>query len=107
VGVHLVGGIVGTVLIGLFGTTSVNEFSANGLLYGGGISQLIKQVEAAAIVLVFSFVVTYILGTILSKTIGFRVSRDEELEGVDIALQAESAYDLVESSKGSSKGKSA
>jgi Amt family ammonium transporter len=107
VGVHLVCGIIGTVLIGVFATTSVNEFGANGLLYGGGTNQLVRQIEAAAIVLVFSFVVTYILGTILNKTIGFRVTNDQELEGVDIALQAESAYDLVGSSKGSSKGKNA
>ena len=107
VGVHLVGGLVGTILIGFFGTTSVNEFSVDGLFYGGGVSQLVKQIQAALIVMIFSFVVTYILGTILSKTIGFRVSREEELEGVDIVLQAESAYDLVDSSKGSSKGKSA
>ena len=107
VGVHLVGGLVGTILIGFFGTTSVNEFSVDGLFYGGGVSQLVKQIQAALIVMIFSFVVTYILGTILSKTIGFRVSREEELEGVDIVSQAESAYDLVESSKGSSKGKSA
>jgi ammonium transporter, Amt family len=107
VGVHLVCGIIGTVLIGVFATTSVNELGANGLLYGGGTTQLVRQIEAAAIVLVFSFVVTYILGTILNKTIGFRVTNDQELEGVDIALQAESAYDLVGSSKGSSKGRNA
>ena len=107
VGVHLVCGIIGTVLIGVFATTSVNEFGADGLLYGGGTTQLVRQIEAAAIVLVFSFVVTYILGTILNKTIGFRVTNDQELEGVDIALQAESAYDLVGSSKGSSKGRNA
>ena len=107
VGVHLVCGIIGTVLIGIFATTSVNEFGANGLLYGGGTGQLVRQIQAAVIVLIFSFVVTYILGTILNKTIGFRVTNDEELEGVDIALQAESAYDLVGSSKGSSKGRSA
>jgi ammonium transporter, Amt family len=107
VGVHLVCGIIGTVLIGVFATTSVNEFGANGLLYGGGADQLVRQIQAAVIVLVFSFVVTFILGTILNKTIGFRVTNDEELEGVDIALQAESAYDLVGSSKGSSKGRNA
>ena len=107
VGVHLVCGIIGTVLIGIFATTSVNEFGANGLLYGGGTGQLVRQIQAAVIVLIFSFVVTYILGTILNKTIGFRVTNDEELEGVDIALQAESAYDLVGSSKGSSKGRNA
>jgi len=107
VGVHLVCGIIGTVLIGVFATTSVNEFGANGLLYGGGTIQLVRQIQAATIVMVFSFVVTYILGTILDKTIGFRVTNDQELEGVDLALQAESAYDLVGSSKGSSKGRNA
>ncbi len=107
VGVHLVCGIIGTVLIGVFATTSVNEFGANGLLYGGGTTQLVRQIQAATIVMVFSFVVTYILGTILDKTIGFRVTNDQELEGVDLALQAESAYDLVGSSKGSSKGRNA
>jgi Amt family ammonium transporter len=107
VGVHLVGGLVGTILIGLFGTTKVNDLGVNGLFYGGGASQLIIQIEAALIVMIFSFVVTYLIAKILSSTLGFRVTKDEELEGVDIALQAETAYDLVDSSKGSSKGVSA
>jgi Amt family ammonium transporter len=107
VGVHLVGGLVGTILIGLFGTTKVNELSVNGLFYGGGISQLVIQIEAALIVMIFSFVLTYLIAKILTITLGFRVTKDEELEGVDIALQAETAYDLVDSSKGSSKGVSA
>ena len=104
VGVHLVGGLVGTILIGLFGTTKVNDLGVDGLFYGGGASQLIIQIEAALIVMIFSFVVTYLIAKILSSTLGFRVTKDEELEGVDIALQAETAYDLVDSSKGSSKG---
>ena len=104
VGVHLVGGLVGTILIGLFGTTKVNDLGVDGLFYGGGASQLLIQIEAALIVMIFSFVVTYLIAKILSSTLGFRVTKDEELEGVDIALQAETAYDLVDSSKGSSKG---
>ena len=104
VGVHLVGGLVGTILIGLFGTTSVNELSVNGLFYGGGVSQLINQIEAALIVMIFSFTATYVIGKILSNLLGFRVSREEELEGVDIALQAETAYDIFDSTKVLNKG---
>lgn len=104
VGVHLVGGLVGTILIGLFGTTSVNELSVNGLFYGGGVSQLINQIEAALIVMIFSFTATFVIGKILSNLLGFRVSREEELEGVDIALQAETAYDIFDSTKVLNKG---
>ena len=104
VGVHLVGGLVGTILIGLFGTTSVNELSVNGLFYGGGVSQLINQIKAALIVMIFSFTATFVIGKILSNLLGFRVSREEELEGVDIALQAETAYDIFDSTKVLNKG---
>ena len=104
VGVHLVGGLVGTILIGLFGTTSVNELSVNGLFYGGGVSQLINQIEAALLVMIFSFTATFVIGKILSNLLGFRVSREEELEGVDIALQAETAYDIFDSTKVLNKG---
>jgi Amt family ammonium transporter len=54
-------------------------------------------------VLGFSFVVTYILGYLLEKTIGFRISRDEEIEGVDVTSHAESAYEL-DSRSGSGLG---
>src|SRR5690349_14058764 len=94
VGVHLVGGLVGTLLIGFFGTTSVNSLSADGLFYGGGFTQLGKQAVAAFTVLLYSFVVTFILGLILKKTIGFRISAEAEAEGVDETEHAESAYDF-------------
>ena len=62
VGVHLVGGLVGTLLIGFFGTTSVNALGADGLFYGGDATQLGKQAIAAFAVMGYSFVVTLILG---------------------------------------------
>lgn len=94
VGVHLVGGLWGTLSIGFFGTTSATSWGANGLFYGGGTELLIKQATGAFAVLAFSFVVTYIIGFLLEKTIGFRISRDEEIEGVDVTSHAETAYEL-------------
>jgi ammonium transporter, Amt family len=95
VGVHLIGGLVGTLLIGFFGTTSVNALSANGLFYGGGFTQLGKQAVAAFSVMIYSFVVAYVLGMIIKKTIGFRVTAESEVEGIDDNEHAESAYDFT------------
>nr|WP_208406804.1 ammonium transporter [Amycolatopsis granulosa] len=95
VGVHLVGGLVGTLLIGLFATTSVNSLGADGLLYGGGWSQLGKQAAAAFAVLGYSFVLTLIIGGIIKVAGGFRVSKEDEVSGIDEAQHAESAYDLA------------
>jgi Amt family ammonium transporter len=94
VGVHLVGGLIGCLLIGFFATTSVNEFGADGVFAGGGFGLLGKQAIGAFSVLAYSLIVTLILGFLLEKTIGFRVSRDAELEGVDITEHAESAYEF-------------
>jgi Amt family ammonium transporter len=94
VGVHLVGGIVGTLMVGLFGSTAVNSLSVDGLFYGGGFTQLGKQAVAAGVVMVYSFVVAAILALIINKTIGFRVSDEDEVTGVDETEHAESAYDF-------------
>ncbi len=94
VGVHLVGGIAGTLLIGLLATKKVNN-TADGLFFGGGFSQLGKQAIAAGAVLVYSFVLSYIIAQLVDKTIGFRIKEEDELEGIDITTHAESAYDLM------------
>jgi ammonium transporter, Amt family len=109
VGVHLVGGIVGTLMVGLFGDTSVNALSVNGLFYGGGLTQLGKQAIAAGSVMVYSFVVAAVLALIIQKTIGFRVDEEEEITGIDEAEHAESAYDFstLRGSAGLSHGVSA
>jgi len=97
VGVHLVGGILGTVLIGFFATKQMVSAYTNGakagLFYGGGVDQLVSQIEGAGIVLVYSFVVSYVLGMILHKTIGMRISADAEVEGIDSTEHSETAYD--------------
>ena len=94
VGVHLVGGLWGTLSIGFFGTTAVNALGADGLLHGGGTTLLGKQAFGALLVLAYSFVITYVLGTVISKTIGFRIDRDAEVEGIDLTEHAETAYEF-------------
>lgn len=95
VGIHLVGGLVGTLLIGLFSTTSVNSLGADGLFYGGGLEQLGKQAVAALAVMAYSFVVTLILGMLIKYTIGFRVSAEAEATGIDEAEHKETAYEFA------------
>ncbi len=100
VGIHLVGGIWGSLAIGIFGTSVVNSVGLDGLLYGGGLDPLGKQAFGVGIVALYSFSVTLILGFILEKTIGFRVKRGNEIEGIDLSEHAESAYEMSSSSRG-------
>lgn len=100
VGVHLVGGIWGSLAIGLFGTHVVNSIGLDGLFYGGGTALLVKQTFGVALVFAYSFMVTLILGFIIEKTIGFRVNRDVEQEGIDLKEHAESAYEFASSRGG-------
>jgi Amt family ammonium transporter len=100
VGVHLVGGIWGSLSIGLFGTSVVNSIGLDGLLYGGGSDLLMKQALGVGLVAGYSFIATLIIGYAIDKTIGFRVSREVEIEGIDLKEHAESAYELASSSRG-------
>jgi Amt family ammonium transporter len=102
VAVHLVGGIWGSLSIGLFGTSVVNSLGLDGLLYGGGTTLLLKQALGVGLVLGYSFVATLIIGFIIEKTIGFRVKKDSEVEGVDLSEHAETAYEMSSSSRGGS-----
>jgi len=93
VGVHLVGGLVGTLLIGIL-ATSAAPAGVDGLLYGGGVDQLWRQAVAAGAVMAFSFGVAFVLGLAIERTIGFRVDAEAEVAGVDLTTHAESAYEL-------------
>jgi Amt family ammonium transporter len=92
VGVHLVGGLWGTISIGFFATADAPA-AVDGLFYGGGAGQLWKQFYAAVLVMLFSFVVTWIIGTVIDKTMGFRVDEEDEVTGIDTVVHAESGYD--------------
>jgi ammonium transporter, Amt family len=93
VGVHLVGGIVGTLSIGFFASASAPA-AVDGLFYGGGVDQLWRQAVAAGAVLVYSFTLAALIGLALHKTMGFRVDQDAEVSGIDIEEHAETSYDL-------------
>jgi Amt family ammonium transporter len=102
VGVHLVGGLIGTVLIGFLATTSTGGGApVDGLFYGGDAALLGKQVLAAVVVMVFSFVLTWIIGKLIDVTIGFRLDPEDEVTGIDQVEHLESAYDYTGGSGGS------
>ncbi|MEV6216675.1 ammonium transporter [Nocardia sp. NPDC051833] len=94
VGVHLVGGVVGTLLVGVFADVSVNPAGGNGLLYGGGFVQLQRQAIASVAVMAYSFLATLLLAWIVDRLVGLRVGSESEAEGIDESEHAESAYSL-------------
>ena len=100
VGVHLVGGIWGCLSIGLFATKGVNSLGGNGLFNGGGLDLLKTQAFGAFFVLAYSFLVTLIIGFAINKTIGFRVTQEAEVNGIDLVEHRETAYEMFSSSRG-------
>ncbi len=94
VGIHGVGGVVGMLGIGLLASKAANSAGGDGLFVSGSPDLLFKQVIAATAVAAFSFIGTWLIATVISKTIGFRVSREKEMMGLDTVEHAESAYDL-------------
>jgi Amt family ammonium transporter len=92
---------VGTILIGFVGVDV-------GLFNGGGTEQLIKQAIGAGAVLAYSFVLSYVIAKLVDLTIGFRISVEQELAGIDLAIHAERGYEFSDNNQGnflaSSKG---
>lgn len=91
IAVHLVGGIVGTLLLGFFADTAVND-EFDGLFYGGGLELLKDQFVAAVAVGAYSFVITYAIAKAIDVTMGLRVDEETEDKGLDQTQHAESAY---------------
>jgi len=94
VGVHLVGGIIGTLMVGLVAAPEAPA-AVTGLFYGGGLTQLSKQVIGAGAVLVYSLVGTLIIALAIKYTIGLRLHDEAESTGIDDAEHAETAYDFA------------
>jgi Amt family ammonium transporter len=88
VGVHLVGGIIGTLGVGFLAT-------ADGLFYGGGLRQLVVQAVIAAAAIVWSGGWTAVIGLTLKSVMGWRVADEDEVEGIDFAEHAETAYEFT------------
>jgi Amt family ammonium transporter len=104
VGVHLVGGLFGTLMVGLVATKEAPAAVA-GLFYGGGFDQLTKQAIGAFAVLGYTAIVTAILALIVKYTIGLRLDREDEAGGIDEAEHAETAYDFAVAGSGSVLGR--
>ncbi|WP_110783884.1 ammonium transporter [Mycolicibacterium mucogenicum] len=94
VGVHLVGGLFGTLMVGLVATKEAPAAVA-GLFYGGGFDQLWRQAVGAFAVLVYSAIGTAILALIVKYTIGLRLDKEDEANGIDEAEHAETAYEFA------------
>jgi Amt family ammonium transporter len=91
VGIHGVGGVVGTLLLGIFASKTVNPGGVNGLLAGSS-AQLISQIIGVVVVGVYAFVVSWILVKILHSTMGMRLVEENEVQGMDYTEHAEAAY---------------
>ena len=87
VGIHLIGGLFGTLYIGIFG-------AGIGLIDSNSFLQLGKQALGAFSVMIYSFVLAFIIGTIIEKTIGFRIKTEDEVAGVDTVVHGEESYAL-------------
>ncbi|MDX6229773.1 MAG: ammonium transporter, Amt family, partial [Frankiales bacterium] len=100
VAVHLVGGIVGALSLGFLATHTVNPAvitaggAMDGIFYGGSAEQLGRQAVAVLATLAYSGIGTLIIGFLIKITIGLRVTETQEIEGLDTALHAETAYEL-------------
>jgi Amt family ammonium transporter len=93
VAVHLVGGLVGSLLLGFFADAAINPAVVNeGVFLGGGASLLWDQVVASVVTLAYSFVVSLVIAKAIDLTIGLRISDDAEDEGLDLSQHAEVAY---------------
>ncbi|HSZ42781.1 MAG TPA: ammonium transporter [Trebonia sp.] len=93
VAVHGIGGIAGLLATGLLATTTINAASADGLLYGGGLTQLGRQALAVVVTVAYSGGLTFAIAWVVDRTIGLRTELEYELTGLDEAEHAETAYD--------------
>ncbi|MGY1780470.1 ammonium transporter [Geodermatophilus sp. SYSU D01036] len=100
VGVHLVGGLWGTLAVGFLATADAPA-GVDGLFYGGGVDQLWRQAVGAVAVLVFSFVLTLVIAAVVKAVMGFRISEEDEVAGIDTVVHAESGYDFTSLGGGS------
>ena len=90
VGIHLVGGLIGTLYLGIFANDT-------GLIFSGTFTQLGIQALSALAVMLYSFVLAFVIGFVIEKTIGFRVKNEDEVAGIDLALHGEEGYVLEKS----------
>lgn len=91
-GVHGIGGVFGTILLGVFASKAVNAAGADGLWFGNA-SFFVKELVAVTIASAYGFIFTYLMLAIINKITPVRVSEEDEMAGLDVALHGEQAYD--------------
>jgi Amt family ammonium transporter len=94
-GVHGMGGVIGTICLGLFATKTINTNGVDGLFYGGGISFLLKQIAAILLATVYGFFFTLLLLKGINRLVTVKASLKEEKEGLDISYHGEVARDIA------------
>ena len=100
VGVHLVGGLAGTLMVGLVASDKITDFydagaHLRGLFYGGGLGLLGRQAVGAGAVLAYSFVLTLVIALVVKAIFGLRVTEEQEVTGIDQTIHAETAYEFA------------
>jgi ammonium transporter, Amt family len=93
VGVHLVGGLVGCLMIGVVATSAAPS-GVSGILYGGGVALLGKQAVACAAVMGYSLVMSFGIAKVVDWVVGFRAAEEHEIQGLDEVLHDGPAYEL-------------
>jgi ammonium transporter, Amt family len=96
VGVHLVGGVVGSILLAFFADTKINALGFDGVFFGGGTDLLLDQLVAVGATIAYSGIVSLILAKAIDVVIGLRVTPDQEAEGLDTTQHAEHGYSFGE-----------
>lgn len=91
-GVHGVGGVIGTILLGVFGSAAINPAGADGILFGNA-SFFMKELVAVVAASAYAFVFTYLMLALINLITPVRVSEEEERLGLDVSLHGEQAYD--------------
>jgi Amt family ammonium transporter len=100
IGVHGVGGIIGALLTGVFASKVINSAAADGLVHGNP-QQVVTQLIAVAATIAFTFIATFIIVKVIDAVMGFRMSEEDEVTGMDLALHNETGYALGGFSGGS------
>jgi ammonium transporter, Amt family len=91
VGIHGVGGMLGTLCLGLFASSAINPAGPDGLLYGSS-AQLVKQIVGVLVVGTYAFVVSWVLFKVIHAAMGLRLEEEAEVQGLDSTEHSETAY---------------
>lgn len=91
IGIHMVGGIIGSILTGVLASSDLNPAVSDGLVFGG-VGFFSKQLVGVGAILIFSYLATWVIARVLDRTIGLRATERDEIEGLDITQHEERAY---------------